>query len=487
MFEIEKPVDKAALARDPDKVLPETLEGIRAKLVDVAGESKTQAERLAAIEAASKDVAEVFKAQQETLKDYRDALRRVPEAGETQGKIDLRSASLVEPYRGKRGESLDTIDAQFSRMSRAQFNFTHRPVRSLGLDSASVTARKIERFQALHDALALAQVYLAKTNPHLLQMGWQSLPGADEYMALAVELEGAYRAQFNAMNETNATEGKNWVPSDILSSRILPYIESARVLSSYFESVPMPGPVYTMGVVGSRLKPYKMVENLQDDGATAGADFTVTQWTTKKFQFTAKRVGMAVIATPDWLQDAIVNADYIVRELAAGHERGREDWLINGQATATIDGVVIGSTDIRKVGDGIRYWLNSMSGAGLVTTIDLSAGLTGEAAAKIFGGQGRYAHKAAQSIWLTSNLGLTHALLIKRGGCRGDVLHGPHADDVGSAGGSVGRGFRGDGRVRARSDGRRPDGALSHLHRCDQDRRTSRHAGRLQRALPLPR
>lgn len=414
-IELPNKISKAWLSHDPDERIPLAFEGIRTQLAIAVEAARTAGERATAIEKAAADMQKLTEAQSEILKEYRAALRDVPEQGETRGKIDL---SGIGQWRNgvTKDDDLqkDEVALGISRMTRAQYNLTCRSVSDLGLDPRSVSAKSVERFQSLHDRLALTVAFLAKTRPQQLQEGWQKLPGASEYQALADRLNAAYYTSFaNGMNETNATEGKNWVPSDILSARILPYIESLRRLSSLFEAVPMPGPKYTFGVQGSRLKPLKIVENVADDGTTAGAKVTPQTIITKKFNFDAVGYATGVVATPWWLEDAVVQAEFIVREIAESRERGLEDWILNGQLTAAIDNPAPASTDIRSCGDGIRYWFNSMRLAGLVTPQDLSAGMTGENIAKIFGNQGRYSHRARQSAFIVGNLGMTWCLLLK--------------------------------------------------------------------------
>ena len=407
----------AAAANDTEAnaVMEEFLTSVQSHLLASVGESATQAERLAAVEKALPDVNEAISGYKETLADYRNHLRAENERPGKGDKIDLRSINRWElPVSSNDNVSQDAVAKSLSRLSVGHYNVLCKQDRDLGIEPGTATSRIVNRFRQLNDELAMQIAYLAAKDPAQLQMhGWKGLPGAEEFTKLATQIGEAVRLAINESSGTGA-EGANWVPSDVMSSRILPYVESERLLLNFFEEIAMPNPTYTMGVLGSRIYPKKLVENYTDAGTVTNASVSKQQWTMKNFQFVAAGYATGVIATPWWLEDTVAQgSDFILREGAESMNRGDERWLVNGQASGQIDGGVIATDDIRMVGNGIRYFFSQMVTAAIAAPVDLSAGMTADDLAMIFGKQGRYAHKVKQSIWVASNLALTHALLLR--------------------------------------------------------------------------
>jgi HK97 family phage major capsid protein len=444
-------LNESIAIKDPEHDLPGYLEAVRVQLHEQARHGTNSPEFHEALGRATADINTIVAGYQETLKDYRKALRTVPDAGDGEGGLKHGTLSAVElRYAPTTKDDLadKVVAPRLQGMSRAQFNMVTRTVDDLGIDQP-VARRKVARFQQLHDVLTLKQEWMARKNPAALHRGgWEAMDEAPEYKALSLEIGQELhrvRAAGPAMNETNADEGKNWVPGATLSARILPMIEEEVVLLSAFETVPMPGLTYDMGVLGSHIVSHKLNENILDDGTSAGAKMTPDYFKTKKFTFTAKLHAAAAVASPSWLQDAIVQGDAIIQALAYAIARGREKWMLNGQLTAALDGVAIASDDIRKMGDGIRYWYSQMKAAGLLADVDMAAGITSDSLVKMFGQQGSYGNRARRSIFVANTYAYAQLLVLK-GSNGADVVQtfGANGDRSTFRTGSIGQAFNRD-------------------------------------------
>lgn len=401
----------------PEEDLPGYLEAIRTQL----SLAVTNGWGREAFEKAAVDIQKVVDAHDVALKNMRDSMRTTPEP--VDGAADVRAFRSVQLRYDPRGEAAVRRDkhagagnAYLERMSLAQFNITCRRPEALDLDDEKAR-RKVSRFQLLHDVLSLQVSYLAKKDSFFHQGGgWEQLREAPEFKALALELGQALHSTRlgNAVNETNADEGKNWVPGPILSSRIYPKIEEEARLLSAFETVPMAAKTVDSGVLGAHKIAYKLLENLADDGTTSGAKVKASLWTTKKFSLDAKLFAAGCVATPNWLQDAIAGADEILTDLATAMAFGKENWMLNGQLSGAIDSVAIASDDIRNMGDGLRKWWSQMkvANAGLID-VDMSTGITAEGLVKMFGQQLSYGNRPAGSIFIANTYAMAQMLVMK--------------------------------------------------------------------------
>lgn len=449
-----QPVTKANLGAAPDKMLPAAIEGLRQIAVDaLAGSKKTEAEKAEIMAKLTKDVETVAAENAKLVESIRDLKRDTPDPAKASDKVNLRGARLslrVGDFSAV--EQKAGINRAFAKMSDPFYNLLTRTPRELDIEDKA-TARKLNRLQFLHDSRVLWIAQLSKTNPAFLAGGgWRTLPGSDEYVELVKEFGAAVNELRLAvsMNETTDAEGKNWVPQNVLSARILPFVELDYAVASAFEAVQMPSLSYVLPVLGSRVESKKLVENVASDGTTTGGTMTeanghLQSWTTNKVTFTAKLHGVGVVDTPSWEEDWIGTTDWILRELAFGIARGRENWLVNGQATAQIDTAeTIGTYDARNIGDGLRYWYSLGKAAGIVSDIDASAGLTAELLAKAIGQGGAYAYPASRNVWITSAAGAAQMLVLKTQQGQSVVLTdnemGPQATfRVGSIGKAFGR------------------------------------------------
>lgn len=382
------------------------------------------------------DIDNLLEEQRAVLKDYREHLRNIPEPDDRKLKatafeyVRLRYDPQAEAKARTDKESASG-NSYLSRMSAAHFNVLVQTPAELGVDDERAV-KKLNRFKALHDALALASIQTARRDPSTFSQngGWRMFREAAEYEALALELGQAIRLG-NAINETNADEGKNWVPGPILSSRIYPKIEEELRLVAAFETINMTAKQQDSGVLGAHKSSYKLLENIADDGSTAGAKITPSLWVTKKWSLDAKLHAAGALATPNWLQDAIAGSADILADLVYALEYGRENWLINGQLSGAIDtGAAAPSTyDIRNMGDGLRKWYQAIKTASGLTDVDFSAGIAADKLPNLFGQQGSYGMRPRRSIWICNTFCMAQLLVMKTSTGRDVVLTYGQAGD----------------------------------------------------------
>lgn len=389
-----------------------------------------------AIEKAQKDVQAAIDGYKETLADYRKRLDAKQPDGPAEGKFDKRAFSsldlrfdpVAEARLRARSQHEKSSNGYLEKMSLAQFNMTCVPTKLWGIEDEKAI-KYGNRFQRLHDVLSMAIQSQFRRDPFF---DWKQLPWAAEYQALAFELGQAVRETRlgPAINETNADEGKNWVPGPILSGRLYPMVEEEILLPGAFESIPMAAKTVDSGVLGAHLIAYRLVENILDDGSSSGAKIKASAFVTKKFTLDAELYAAGVVLTPNWLQDnALANADWAMRDLAYAMANGEEQWLINGQATAAIDTVSIASDDIRNNGDGLRYWAKEMKDAGQIVYVDMGAGIVAEDLPRMFGQQKSYGARPRRSVWALNTYALAQLMVLKTSSGRDVVLTFGQAGD----------------------------------------------------------
>jgi len=407
----------------------EFIEGLQVQLQEADRMIKTQGEKLELMSKGSEDVKELITAQREVITELKNNLRQTPSMAETKGKIDLREAIWHEALSAKaraelsRGEDTDKATSFLAQMPADQFTLTCQPCDEIGVDPKTVTGRAIIRQQKLSDFEALYIKFLARKDPEMIATGeYKKHPLLQERAKLVERLRDGVQVALadDAMSTINATVGGNWVRPEVLSAAILPYIENERVLVPFFENFPMQTKVQSIGVLASKGYPVRLEENDNEAGNATDATLSGQYISTYKATFTAKGYGTMVVATPWWFDDGIMGADFITRELASWMARGDERWLVSGQGIGgtfdAIDSPAPATTDIRGMSYGLRYHAKKIWDAGLCSPVDLGSGLTGEGAAKIFGRQGRWAHRIRQSIWVVSPVGMTACLLVKTEG-----------------------------------------------------------------------
>lgn len=445
-------LNEAIKIENPERDVPGYLEAIRYQACQIFEKhGPNSPEWKEALGKVTADVQKVIDGYEATLKDYREHLRKIPEPEDR--KLDTRPFTSVELRFDPAGEAKARRDreagpgnAYLERMSLAQFNLTCRRAEQLGLDDEKAI-KKVQRFQQIHDVLSLMVTYLAKKDSFFHQRGgWEALPLSAEFKVLALELGQAVHSTRlgNAINETNADEGKNWVPGPILSGRIFPKIEEELRLMAQFETIPMAAKTQDSAVLGAHKIAYKLLENIADDGSTSGAKIKASLWVTKKFTLDAKLYAAGCVATPNWMQDSIAGAEEILSDLAFAMGLGLEQWGMNGQLSAALDTVSIAADDIRKMGDGLRYWYSVMKGVNAMTDIDFGAGITADGVVKTFGQQGSYGTRERRSIFVANTYAIAQLLVMKNNTGRDAVLTmaqlGPNATiRTGSLGQMFGR------------------------------------------------
>jgi len=157
------------------------------------------------------------------------------------------------------------------------------------------------------------------------------------------------------INESNATEGKNWVPF-VLSAQMLDIVQMQLRVAALFPQLTMTSKTLDWPVLGGDVTAYKQGEATTDaaSGITASAPvFNLPRWTAVK---AACRVFCSTEATEDIIIPVV---PFILGNIAKVLARGIEDCIVNGQDTAldgtNLDTLAAFNTSIRTLWHGLRY------------------------------------------------------------------------------------------------------------------------------------
>jgi|GEM_PF-2753193 len=166
-----------------------------------------------------------------------------------------------------------------------------------------------------------------------------------------------------ALDSTTATEGDEWVPTD-LSPELTKLVEVYGSIQPQHRDLPMPTNPYTVPIQAGRLTAYRHNEATADTGQTK---ITVSDGSglTGKVTFTAVGMGVRVLYSKEVEEDSIVGMLPFLRgEVAASIARGIEECCINGDTTAThfdSDIEALGALDRRTCWQGFRSHANDNS------------------------------------------------------------------------------------------------------------------------------
>lgn len=199
-----------------------------------------------------------------------------------------------------------------------------------------------------------------------------------------------------ALDTQTATEGTEWVPTNI-SSTLLRDIELERGLVSRMQRFSMPTKVFEWPIRTSGATAYIVAEALNDSNAN-----TITQSTpgTGKITFTAQGMGAATTISGELIEDSIIPMiPFIRQELALALSDGEETAIINGDNASThqdTDVAALGSSDIRKIFDGLR--LDALANA----SVAIGGTLTYALMVDIVEKAGKWGIKPGEGFWLAS-------------------------------------------------------------------------------------
>lgn len=241
-----------------------------------------------------------------------------------------------------------------------------------------------------------------------------------------------------ALNETNATEGLNWVPT-ILSGEMWRLVQVDMRLANFFPSFQMTSKVNESVVEGADMIGYYIAEGTADD--TSDGTITSSQFTTLKATWTARKYAGRGVTTREIEADSVVNmVTEIQYKIAKALRRAKEKAIVSGQRSAAIDSDTIAASDCRNLWDGIRKKL----AVSAITKQDFGAGITAEGLLVLKGQMcpdGRaYGLDPSAMIWLTSAAGYVRLLALKGSSGNAVVL----TQDVAGAANTFQRGQLGE-------------------------------------------
>lgn len=361
------------------------------------GEQREKLVKMAAdLKAAKETTDEALKAAQRAEAIAKDNARMVP-GGKDLSLEALKTVPLhYEP------------DQEFvGKMTRGHYNVLMLSRAELGLLDEPVK-REIERFRALHDTLAMVDLYMLsgdrrRAQNYLDAGGMKGLRLWKSYEPLAKRFAGA----LDAMDTAESGAGSQWVPTGVGIS-IIEDIRPDLELVSYIPSIPMPRSPYIWPVQGNHFKTYKIGEGTQGD-LTDGV-ISKRNLSTLNLTFTAVKQAAMTIVSSELAEDSIVALIAAIRaDLAFAVIAGTEDAVLNGQLTAVIDSAdAPGATDVRSCWDGLRYFA-TLTGA----SYDFSAGLLVEGLTNLKGQMGKYGKNSSFGVWAMSYIAWAKALTLK--------------------------------------------------------------------------
>lgn len=254
--------------------------------------------------------------------------------------------------------------------------------------------RKCQDYAMLYCA-ARDGLYQSKTNPDQLIVEKNMLKHAVKVLK-ACQVQGAelYERSINqALSDSAAGDGLEWVPQQILSRTLYQDVWLQLLVPSQFKRFYMPGPTFAAPIRTSRSRGYKMPES------AASTDFytikaTANNMNTSKVTFTAKKYAVLNFISDELVDDsAIAILDAIYEDLVFGAADGIEDWAINGSInlndldnagtdtnrlwanTADAgDGIRLntGAIDARNMGNGIRQAIQLNTNGNSITSAAFS-------------------------------------------------------------------------------------------------------------------
>ncbi len=253
----------------------------------------------------------------------------------------------------------------------------------------------LKELQDASDDLLIVGACLGMTKPGPGGVGtiWDILPfGLKTYQPYKRLLDEFHKA----LDTATATEGTEWVPTG-MSGTLLRDIELERGLVSRMQRFNLPTSPYEWPIVTSGATAYIIAEALNDSNANT---FTQSTPGTSQITFTAQGMGAAVTVSGEIVEDSIIPIiPFIRQELALALSDGEETAIINGDNASThqdTDVAALGSSDIRKIFDGLR--LDALANA----SVAIGGTLTYALMVSILKKADKWAIKPGEAFWLAS-------------------------------------------------------------------------------------
>lgn len=253
----------------------------------------------------------------------------------------------------------------------------------------------IKELQDASDDLLIVGACLGMTKPGPGGVGtvWDLAPiGLKTYQSYKRLLDEFHKA----LDTATATEGTEWVPTG-MSGTLLRDVELERGLVSRMQRFNLPTSPYEWPIRTSGATAYIIAEALNDSNANT---FTQSTPGTSQITFTAQGMGAAVTVSGEIVEDSIIPIiPFIRQELALALSDGEETAIINGDNASThqdTDVAALGSSDVRKIFDGLR--LDAIANA----SVAIGGTLTYALMVSILKAADKWAIKPGEAFWLAS-------------------------------------------------------------------------------------
>ena len=300
-----------------------------------------------------------------TVKDATDAVENAPK-GQTKEEIK----ALVE-------ETLKSVLANHPGLT---------PKRTLEFGDGLNTKDAILATMPKEVATECDKIAILST---LLNVKPQNLKSWGGFMRVAGDFK-------KAMDTAAATEGGNWVPTD-LSNQLMEFVRLEAKVAALFPTINMPSNPYELPIQLGRFTSYKHSEQTANTGQTKMTK-NVSSGTTGKITFTAVPHAVEVLASDELTEDSIIPMiPFLQKEIVTALAEGREDAILNGDDAGTHqDTNVTAAADRRKLWLGLRAMSLDQSYSRELATFTLSNLRLARA------DMGKYGIKPSDLAWVVS-------------------------------------------------------------------------------------
>lgn len=229
--------------------------------------------------------------------------------------------------------------------------------------------RRLKQLRDLHDCVLFADAYLR--NQSRSPYNITNL----KTFKLLHELAGDFDPEFaKAMASTSTALGDEWVPTEA-SALLYDAYRLANNLVNYIPSWDMPGNPSTWPIRTSHPRLYRASERTTN----AGTVLRKSDMGTGAPTFTAETFAVAVVVSPQFIEDSIIQVVPALREsIGIAMADGEESRIINGHANSThMDTAADWATDTsypEQYENGLRYLANNST---VTQTINVQSASTG--------------------------------------------------------------------------------------------------------------
>jgi len=183
----------------------------------------------------------------------------------------------------------------------------------------------------------------------------------------------------------DTTADSDWVPTQVLSSRLLDKVRDRGRLAPLFVQVPMTGPTFDIPVLGDDATPYLIAEQTVAPEDTGWQRITSSVPTTTKVSLGARKLATRVVLSNEFLEDQSVDSGWLQGQVAQVVADAIDEVILDGDTAGTHQDLdVTAAADRRKAWIGLRAhafdqsYASSASGAITATDCATARGLMGK-------------------------------------------------------------------------------------------------------------